>query len=141
MILTGLCRVGRDAELRYMPDGTAVANVSLAFNHGKKGQDGNRPSQWIDAAIFGKRAESVAKYLTKGTAIDVVIEGPHIEEFKRRDGTTGTKLVGSIAFIDFAGGGGSIERQAPSAPSAPAPRQAQVPKGSGFEDFEDDIPF
>ena len=60
MILTGLCRVGRDAELRCMPDGTAVANVSLAFNHGKKGQDGNRPSQWIDAAIFGKRASPQA---------------------------------------------------------------------------------
>ena len=140
MILTGLCRVGRDAELRYMPDGTAVANVSLAFNHGKKGQDGNRPVQWVDAAIFGKRAESVVQYLKKGSAIDVVIEGPHIEEFKRRDGTTGTKLVGTIAFLDFAGGG-SIERQPPSAPAAPAPRQAQAPQGSGFTDFEDDIAF
>ena len=63
MILTGLCRLGADADIRYLQDGTAVANLNLAYNYGKKDNEGKRPTQWIKASIWGVRAENSAPYL------------------------------------------------------------------------------
>ena len=53
MILTGLARIGKDAELRYTASNEPVANISLAFNYGRKGDDGKRPTQWIEASMWG----------------------------------------------------------------------------------------
>lgn len=139
----GLARVGRDVEVRNTTGGDAVASVSLAFTYGRKDANGKKPSQWLDAALWGKRAEALAPYLTKGTLVAVTCEDVHIETFRKGDGTEGVKLAARITSIDLAGGG---ERKAPAAPT-PAPRQqqraapAQVATGSGFEDMEDDIPF
>lgn len=153
--LIGLATIGRDAELRYLHNGDAVTNLSLAFNYGRKGEDGRRPTQWVDAALFGKRAESLANYLLKGQRIAVTIDDIHIETYQTRDGGQGSKLAGSISNIEFAGSPQQSEQQAPrqaqsqrqapqqrqAAPQrqAPAPQQAQV--GSGFSDMEDDVPF
>ena len=82
MILTGLARLGRDATLRRTPQGDAVLEMALAFNYGAKDGSGNRPTQWIDATLWGKRAEALAQHLTKGSAVDVVITEPHIAEAK-----------------------------------------------------------
>ena len=57
MQMIGLARLGRDAELRTTQSGEKVASLSLAFNWGMKGQDGNRPTQWVDGSLWGKRAE------------------------------------------------------------------------------------
>lgn len=151
--LIGLATLGRDAELRYLHNGDAVTNLSLAFNYGRKGEDGKRPTQWVDAALFGKRAESLANYLLKGQRIAVTIDDVHIETYQTRDGGQGSKLAGSISNIEFAGYPQQSEqqatrqaqpqRQAPqqrqSAPQRQAPQQAQA--GSGFSDMEDDVPF
>ena len=65
-------RLTRDAELRYLNSGTAVASISIAVNRSK--QDGD---QWIseanffDVSYFGKGAEGIKPYLTKGTQIAV----------------------------------------------------------------------
>lgn len=147
MILTALARLGRDAEIRYLPNGDAVANLALAINYGKKGDDGNRPTQWIDAAIFGKRAEALASHLTKGKLLYVAIEEPHVETYQGKNGP-GSKMVGRISSIEFAGGNErqQSERQQsePQQRSQPA-RQQQKPQdrdsGGGFGAFEDDIPF
>lgn len=101
MILTGLARIGKDAELRYTASNEPVANLSLAFNYGRKGDDGKRPTQWIEASMWGKRAESLAPHLLKGKQVDVVLEEPHIETFEGRNGT-GHKLVGRVLSIEFA---------------------------------------
>ena len=136
--LFGLARIGRDADLRSTSGGDQVASLSLAFSYGRKGQDGKRPTQWVDGAIWGKRAEALAPYLTKGTLVAVTLEDVHIETFKKSDGTEGTKLAGRVTEIDLAGGG---ERQAAPAP-APAPRpQRQPQRNDGFEDTDDSIPF
>ncbi len=144
--LYGLARIGRDAELRSTPAGESVANVSLAFNWGRKGEDGKRPTTWVDGALWGKRAEALAPYLTKGTSVVVTLEDIHIETYTARDQSTGSKIVGRIVGVELAGGGERKEASEPA--SAPAPRPAPAPKpapkpapAGGFSDFDDDIPF
>ena len=65
MMAFGLARVGRDVEVRLMPNGDSVADVSLAFAYGRKGDDGKRPVQWLSGNWFGKRAEALAQYDVK----------------------------------------------------------------------------
>lgn len=67
MILTGLARLGADAEVRYTQGGDPVANLSLAWNYGRKDDQGKRQSQWISSSLWGDRAVSLQQYLTKGT--------------------------------------------------------------------------
>jgi single-strand DNA-binding protein len=159
-IQTGVYRLGRDAETRYLPNGEPVCNLSLAYNWGKKDADGKQATTWIDAALWGKRAESAAPHLVKGLQIFVVLSDMHIETFNKADGTQGTKLaarVDSFDFIPGQRGSGEGQQQArgtqpaypqghqQQAPRQAAPAQRTAPKpaaaGSGFDDMDDDIPF
>ena len=143
MILTALARLGRDAELRFTPKGDAVCELALAINYGRKGDDGNRPTQWISASLWGERAKSLAPHLLKGKLLYVVIEEPHIETYEGKNGQ-GHKLVGRITSLEFAGGGqqqeGQRTQQTQQRPPANTQRQPQGQAG-GFSDFEDSIPF
>lgn len=137
----GLARIGRDVEVRYTAGGDAVASISLAFTYGRKGEDGKRPTQWVDAALWGKRAEALAPYLLKGGLVAVTLEEVHIETFQGSNGP-GHKLVGKVLDIELAGGGdkpAAAPRPAPAPARAPA--RAPAPTGSGFDDMDDDIPF
>lgn len=151
MYLQGLARLGRDIEIRYLTDGTPVGSLALAFDYGRKGQDGKRPTQWIDATIWGERAEKLAEYLTRGAQISVILSDPHVETFDRRDGGQGVRLAAKVLELQFAGGQRS-EQQSPQRPAQtqrpahqPAQRQAQRPApqqaSSGFDDMDDSIPF
>lgn len=135
-ILYGLARLGRDAELRSTAQGEQVASLSLAFAFGRKGQDGKRPVQWVEGALWGKRAESLVEYLQRGTQVSVSLEDVHVQTFKRQDGTEGHKLVGKVIALDLAGGGQAASAPPPAPAPKPAPRSS-----SGFDDMEDDIPF
>jgi single-strand DNA-binding protein len=138
--LTGLFTLGRDAETRTTQGGTTVVQLAVAYNYGRKGDDGKKPSQWVRASMFGKQAEALAPHLTKGKQVSLVIRDLHIATFQKQDGSTGTSLEGVADFDDFARG----VKQDGQAP-APAPRPAPVPpaanKSSGFDDMDDDIPF
>jgi single-strand DNA-binding protein len=140
----GLARVGRDVEVRYTQGGDAVASVSLAFSYGRKGDDGKKPTTWLDAALWGKRAEALAPYLTKGTLVTVTCEDAHIETFQKSGGGEGVKLAARITAIDLAGGGQPQQQapaqQKPQPQQRPAQRQA-APAGGGFEDMDSDVPF
>ena len=139
--ISGLFRIGRDAELRYTASGDAVCGLSLAYGYYDKSAEKNRGSQWIEAAVFGKRAESLAPYLQKGGLVYAVINDPHVETYAKKDGTSGIKLSGKIAEIELAGGKSS-ERDESQPKAAQEPRKAQdQSKSSGFGDFADDIPF
>lgn len=61
-------RLGRDPELRYTPNGTPVANMSVATDESFTDQAGNRQekTEWHKIVIFGKQAENVSRYLGKG---------------------------------------------------------------------------
>jgi single-strand DNA-binding protein len=145
MQLIGLARLGRDAEARTVGDNT-VANLSLAFDYYDPKAEKKRSTTWIDAALWGKQAVSLAQYLVKGTQVCCTVDDLHMETYQGRNGE-GTKLVGRITNIKLAGGRG--ESQGPPAPTpAPAPRAAPAPAPrpaapapGGFDDMDDDIPF
>lgn len=59
--------LGKDCESRFLPDGTAVTTFSVADSQGR-----DKPSIWWSASLFGKRAESLAPYLTKGQTVTVI---------------------------------------------------------------------
>lgn len=139
MILTGLARLGDDVELRYIGAGKAVCTLRLAFNYGAKGADGKKPSQWIEATLWEKRAEALAQYLKKGTAVSVVIVDPHIETYEKKDKTTGFKFVGKVSEIEFAGGGN--QQSSGSSASKPAQKPAPSSQAGGYGDPDDDMPF
>lgn len=143
--LFGLARIGRDAELRYTSDGTPVLGVALAFNYGKKGQDGRKPTQWVEASIWRQRAEALAPYLLKGTSVSVTVDDIHIETFQRSDGGQGVKLVGVVSSIEFAGSPQQAQQQTQAAPPQhPPPRRQAAPAAApagNLADMDDDIPF
>ena len=137
--LTGLFTLGRDAETRTSQSGTVIVNLAVAYNYGRKGDDGKKPSQWVRAAMFGKQAEALAPHLTKGKQVSLVIRDLHIATFQKQDGTTGTSLEGVADFDDFARGnptGGEAPR-----PAAQPPRQAAPRPASGFDEMDSDVPW
>ncbi len=136
----GICRIGKDAEVRFTPGGTAVANVSLAFTYGKKGEDGKRPTQWVDASIWGQRAEPMAPYLLKGKQIVAYLEDVHLQTYTKGDGTTNTKMVARMADLEFVSDN-SDHKPTQKPQSAPQSRPAPAQQDSGFDDFPDDVPF
>ncbi len=135
----GLARLGRDAEIRTTSQGESVATLALAFSYGRKGSDGNRPTQWVDAALWGKRAEALAPYLLKGGLVSVSLEDVHIETYQGKNGEA-SKLVGRVVDVELAGGGERAASPAPAPRAAPRPAPAPA-AGSGFDDMTDDIPF
>jgi single-strand DNA-binding protein len=159
--LIGIARLGKDCEVRYTNSNEAVANLSLAFNYGRKGDDGKRPTQWVEASLWGQRAEGLSEHLLKGTSVYVVLGDVHIETFEGRNGE-GHKLVGRVETLEFAGSapqrddGG--QRQQPQQrgngqqrsngnaqrgqqTARPPQQRGGAPTGTGFDAMDDDIPF
>ena len=143
--MIGMMRLGRDAELRYTPNNEPVTNLSLAYAHGKAGQDGKRPTQWIDATLWGKRAEALTQYLTKGGLHCFTLDELNIQTFQKQDGSSGTKLVARVLDVELGARQDAAPAHAPAARPAPPPQQqapAPAPRAaSGFDDMDDDIPF
>ncbi|HEX5362371.1 MAG TPA: single-stranded DNA-binding protein [Fluviicoccus sp.] len=155
--MVGVFRIGNEPTLRYTQDGTPVLGLSLACNYGQKGDDGRRPTQWYDCALWGKRAEALEPYLHKGDAVYVILSDVHLETFRRQDQTTGTKIVARISEIELLGGNNSGEQQqgqqqqrqgnganeyARQTGREPAPPRRQEPKPQPrMDDLDDDIPF
>ena len=137
--LIGLARLGRDAELRTTQSGDAVASLSLAMDY-RAGRE--KETQWVDGALWGKMAETLTQYLVKGKLVCVTLDDVHIAEFEKRDGTSGTKLVGRVSKLELAGGGRDDgERTAPPV-QRQAPKPAPKSSASGFDDMDDsDVPF
>ena len=144
--LFGLARIGRNVVVRHTQNGEPVANLALAFSYGKKDADGKRPTQWVDASLWGQRAESLAPYLTAGVKVSVTIDEVHIETYERHGGERGAKLVGRVSNIEF--GGAPQQQQPPTAEPthqqsqhAPQRNVAQPSQASTLADMPDDVPF
>ncbi|MFL6581745.1 MAG: single-stranded DNA-binding protein [Burkholderiales bacterium] len=150
VILIG--NLGRDPEVRYMPSGDAVANITIATTETWKDKGGEKQEQteWHRVAMFGKTAEIAGEYLKKGS--QVYIEGKlQTRKWTDKEGQeryTTEIRADRMQMLGSRSGGSErmppVEEEAPSrsstAPAKKAPTAA-AGKGSGFDDLEDDIPF
>jgi single-strand DNA-binding protein len=80
MKMHGLVRIGNAPELRYSSSGVAILRLSLAYNYGK-----DKDTQWINGTLFGKRAEALAQYLSKGQLIYAELSDVHVDIYKDKD--------------------------------------------------------
>lgn len=135
MKLIGLCRLGRDAEVKYTPSGDAVANFSAAFDIGPKGEDGKRQTQWVSLALFGKRVEKLSEYLTKGKQLFIVASDVCVRVYEKNSGGQGVELRARVDDLQFAG---SKDDAAPAQSQTPV---ATSPHKTGISGLDDDIPF
>lgn len=134
-------RIGRDAELRYTGSGDAVCSIPVAVDYGRKGQDGKKPSQWYEVTLWGKQAEALAEYLTKGKQVFFVGSDLHIETYKKGDGSEGFKLVCRCAEIKLASDG-QQQRTGGELPQSARQQAKAAPKPASPNDsFDDDIPW
>ena len=116
----------RDIEIKYTANNNAVANIGLAVNRRyRSGDEYREETTFVDCEAWGKTAETMAKYLSKGRP--VFIEGRlKLDEWQDKDGNRRTKMVTVVEnfqFIDSrpggGGGGGGDGGQQQSAPAAP----------------------
>ena len=151
VILVG--NLGRDAEVRYTPSGAAVATLNLATTEVFKDREGQRKedTQWHRVILWGKTAETLRDYLTKGKQI--YVEGRlQTRKWKDKDGndkyTTevvaeNMQMLGSREGMgggaDFEGGG--EERAAAPARSTSARPAPATKPATNVADMDDDIPF
>lgn len=138
VILVGNC--GRDPEIRYLPNGKAVTNVSIATSSRRKDRNSGEmieDTQWHRVVFYERLAEIAGEYMKKGKP--VYVEG-RLKYGKYTDQSGTEKYTTDIVATELQLLGGRDESSAPS--SAPAPRQAPAPANSGdFSDMDDDIPF
>jgi single-strand DNA-binding protein len=106
----------------------------LAYNYGRKGQDGNYPTQWVKASLWGERAEKLQPYLHKGAQIFAQLADLHIETFTKKDGSQGFDLRARVDNVQLVG-----ERKEPR--EAAPQQQRHAPAPSNMDGLDDDIPF
>src|SRR5205814_5565065 len=137
--------LGRDPELRYTPQGTAVCDFSVATNERRKDQSGEMKDEttWFKVTFWGRQAEVASQYLTKGR--QVYIEGRlRAREWTDKDGRVRTSLEVNGSELQMLG---TRDQESPGA-GAPAPQAKAAGKSSSTSPepvddavTEDDIPF
>jgi single-strand DNA-binding protein len=121
--------LGRDAEMRSMPNGDPVASFSVADSQGR-----DKPTIWWNCQLFGKRAESLAPYLVKGQ--QVTVSGSITErEWTDKDGNKRKTMDVRVNDVALQGGRKDAEQSRPQRHSAPENASA------GFDDMDNDLPF
>ena len=143
VILIG--NLGQDPEVRYMPNGNAVTNISVATSESWKdkntGADQER-TEWHRVVMFRRLAEIAGEYLRKGSK--VYIEGKlqtrKWQDQQGQDRYTTEIVADNMQMLDSRGGGST--GFAPQQPSRQAPAGGQAPSQAPADGgFEDDIPF
>jgi single-strand DNA-binding protein len=133
-MLNKLVRIGKDATLRFTANNTPVISLDCVYDIG---WGDKKKSQWIECAIWGKQAEALAKYLTKGKQVVIYADDVEVEQYEH-NGKTGTKLKCRVINIDLTD---NKESQAPQQTQAPQ-KQQQPDNSQDFDDsFDDAIPF
>jgi single-strand DNA-binding protein len=138
VILVG--NLGRDPETRYSSDGGAICNFSIATTDTWKDKQGQKQerTEWHSLTTFGKQAEIAGQYLKKGSS--VYVEG-RLQTQKWVDKETQDKKQRTQIVVDrFQMLGSRPNQESASGEPQPKPNE-QKTNGSGFDDFDDDIPF
>ncbi|MFN4005665.1 MAG: single-stranded DNA-binding protein [Hylemonella sp.] len=157
VILVGNC--GRDPEIRYLPSGQAVANVSIATSSRRKDKSSGEmveDTQWHRVTFYDRLAEIAGEYLKKGRPVYVegrLKYGKYTDQSGVERNTvdiiaTEMQLLGGREGMGAPDEDGGAPRRSAPAPraaatggGAPAARNAPAKPASGFEDMDDDIPF
>lgn len=133
----------RDPEMRVTPTGLSIAKFGLAVSRSFKTQDGAQKDEvtFIDVDAFGKQAEVISKYFSKGKPI--FVEGRlRLDQWDTSSGEKRNRIVVVLESFQFMGGGRNEEGGgSPYESSAPAGRQQVPVNASGTDDVDDDIPF
>ena len=156
VILVG--NLGNDPEVKYMPSGGAVANITVATSDtwkDKQSGESQERTEWHRVVLFGRLGEIAGEYLRKGSK--VYIEGRlQTRKWQDKNGVDRytTEIVGSeMQMLDGRGSSAQTQSSADSDPgmgmpsSAPSPRAASgaparpAPMATPPPDFDDDIPF
>ena len=157
VILVG--NLGKDPEVRYMPSGGAVANLTIATAESWKDKttgEQKEQTEWHRVVMFGRLGEIAGEYLKKGS--QVYIEGK-LQTRKWQDKDGQDKYTTEIVANEMqmlggrSGGGGGAADFDNSSQGSSQPQQYNAPKkqapspaassgnNNGFDDFDDDIPF
>ncbi|QWX10238.1 single-stranded DNA-binding protein [Vibrio phage vB_VpP_BT-1011] len=156
-----LGNLGGDPEIRYLPNGGAVANITVATSESwrdKQSGEQKEKTEWHRVVLFGKLAEVAGEYLRKGS--QVYIEGQlQTRKWQNQQGqdqyTTEIVVQGFNGVMQMIGGssqGGQqqsnhqqVGRDQPQQPQQSAPRQQSQPQQPQYNEppmsFDDDIPF
>jgi len=160
--VTLIGNLGADPEVRYMPTGGAVTNISLATTfRWKDKQSGERKdnTEWHRVVFFNRLAEVVGEYLRKGS--QVYVEGRlQTRKWQDKDGIDrysteiiatemqmlGSRSGGTAPLGNTANENPSYSKNSPSASPSSAkptasPAMPSSPPPAAYEDFDDDIPF
>lgn len=142
VIIMGNC--GRDPEVRYMPDGKAVANISIATTSRRKDKntgDTIEDTQWHRVTLYERLAEICSEYVKKGKP--VYVEGRlKYGKYTDKDGVEKNTCDIVATELQLLGGRDDAEKPAPrqSAPRPAPTRQAPKPAGD-FSDMDSDVPW
>ena len=160
VILLG--RLGRDPEVRYMPNGEAVCNFSIATSETWNDRNGQRQerTEWHNITMYRRLAEIAGQYLKKGR--EVYIEGRiQSRKYTGKDGIERTAydiIANEMKMVSPREGGGAApyddggyqqaapqqnhyQPEAPAAAPAAPRRQAPAAPAAAVDDIDDDIPF
>lgn len=133
--VTLIGNLGRDPEVRYTPNGTAVCNVSLATTNARQSGEHGEDTEWHRVVFFGRVAEVIGEHMRKGRSM--YVEGRlQTRKWTDKDGIEryATEIVASD--MQMLGGGGKPDGGR-AAPEAAAPLPGQVSKATEA----DEIPF
>ena len=145
VILIG--NLGQDPEVKYMPNGNAVANVTIATSESWKDKNSGEQvdkTEWHRVVAFRRLAEIMGEYLKKGSK--VYIEGKlqtrKWQDKNNVDHWTTEIVANEMQMLDSRGGGSSdFNQSSGSQQSAPQSAPSQAAPAPANNDFDDDIPF
>lgn len=140
VILIG--NLGRDPEVRYTPNGVAVANITLATSEAWKDKqtgENQERTEWHRVVLFARLGEIAGEYLRKGSK--VYIEGRlQTRKWQDKSGQDRytTEIIGdSLQMLDSKGAGSQSAMDHPATEKS----SAEAPQMAGADSFDDDIPF
>jgi single-strand DNA-binding protein len=118
--------LGRDAELKYLNNGDPICNFSVADSQGR-----DKGTIWWNCTLFGKRAEALSQYLTKGQSVTVV---GTVTEREWTDKTDTKRKSMDVRVSEIALQGGRKDAE-------PQEERRQAPKPAPVEMDDQDLPF
>lgn len=134
--LTGI--VGRDPEMKFLDNGSQVANFSIAVRQPRR-QGTEPPARWVRVSIWGKAAQFVSDYIRKGDRVLVWgdVDAPEVYQNRAGEQAISERLKASNIEKLFPAGGGE-QQQAPT-PARPAPAPVAPAAAPAYDD--NDPPF